>query len=148
MPRTDNDHIGHVPKITPAHDEIASYQRSQAKSGLINSLGAVPDVPGGASSPASTTALVLVVLIVLATAGLSAYLYQKLQLAEQSIVNYELRISDLERRLSVTDESMTESSVAMKVKVREMDSEIRKLWDNVWKKTKSRMAQHDAQLKH
>jgi chromosome segregation ATPase len=47
----------------------------------------------------------------------------------------------------VTDESMGESSAAMKVKVREMDSEIRKLWDNVWKKSKQKFAEQDALLK-
>ncbi|MEE8056244.1 MAG: hypothetical protein V3T17_00165 [Pseudomonadales bacterium] len=147
MSRRDNDPIGHAPKIVPAHDEIASYQRNKAKGSLVASLGEVPDVLGNGGSLASITVLAVVVLVLLAMVGTAGYLYQKLSLAEQAIQNYELRISDLERRLSVTDESMSESSVAIKVKVRELDSEIRKLWDNVWKKTKQQFAEHDAQLK-
>lgn len=147
MPTRDDDHIGHVP-ITPAHDEIASYKRTKAKGSLASSIGEVPDVAAGAGGVGgvSTVVLVMVVLVLMATAGLSVFLYQKLKVAEKSIAVYELRISDLERRLSVTDESMSESSVAIKVKVRELDSEIRKLWDNVWKKAKQQLAEQDAML--
>ena len=149
MSRRDDDHIGHVPKMTPAHDEIASFQRTQAKGALAASLGEVPDVGGGGGSASMATKSILtaVVLVLLATAAWAGFLHQKLQLAEKSIQNYELRIGDLERRLMVTDESMGESSAAMKVKVREMDSEIRKLWDNVWKKSKQKFAEQDALLK-
>ncbi len=148
MSRRDDDHIGHVPKITPAHDEIASFQRSQAKGSLVDSLGEVPDVgsAGGSASMATKSILTLVVLVLLATAAWAGYLHQKLQIAEKSLQNYELRIGDLERRLNVTDESMGESSAAMKVKLRELDSEVRKLWDNVWKKSKARLAAHEALL--
>lgn len=148
MSRQDDDQIGHVPKITPAHDEIASYKRSAGKSRLVKSLGEVPDVPGsgGASAGVPKTLLAVMVVILLATAGLAGYLFQNLRQAERAIENYELRISDLERRLEVTDESMSESSVAMKVKVRELDSEIRKLWDNVWKRSKAQLATHEAEL--
>ena len=147
MSRRDDDQIGHVPRMAPAHDEIASYQRNQAKGPLAASLGEVPDVPSEGGSSAPTGVLVLVILVLLSTAGLAGYLYQKLGVAEHAIQDYELRISNLERRLSVTDESMSESSVAIKVKVRELDKEIRKLWDNVWKKSKQQFAAHDAQLK-
>lgn len=149
MSRRDDDHIGHIPKITPAHDEIASFQRTQAKGSLAASLGEVPDVgsTAGSASVATKSILTLVVLVLLATAAWAGYLHQKLQIAEKSLQNYELRIGDLERRLMVTDESMGESSAAMKVKLRELDTEVRKLWDNVWKKSKARFAEHDALLK-
>ncbi|ARN72855.1 hypothetical protein [Oceanicoccus sagamiensis] len=150
MSRRDDDHIGHVPKITPAHDEIASFQRNQAKGQLAASLGEVPDVGAAGSASASMatkSVLTLVVLVLLATAAWAGYLHQKLQIAEKSLQNYELRIGDLERRLMVTDESMGESSAAMKVKLRELDSEVRKLWDNVWKKSKQKFAENDALLK-
>lgn len=148
MPRKDEDQLGHVPKITPAHDEIASYQRTQSKGKLVNSLGEVPEEPSVATGTSMMTrsVLALLTIVLIATAGLAGYLFQKLTIAEGAIDNYELRISDLERRLEVTDESMSESSLAMKVKVRELDSEIRKLWDNVWKRAKQNLAEHDATL--
>jgi predicted nucleic acid-binding Zn-ribbon protein len=147
MSRRDDDHIGHVPKMTPAHDEVASFARNQAKGSLASSLGAVPEVRSGQATPVvMKTVLSLVVLVLLLTAGLSGFLYQQLQAADKSLQQYELRISELERQLMVTDESMSESGVAMKVKIREMDSEIRKLWDNVWKKQKKRLSEHEALL--
>lgn len=147
MSRTDDDHIGHVPRITPAHDEIASHRKASAKGRLADSIGEVPEVEaGGGGSSISSTLFALVVIVLVSTTGLAGYLFYKLQIAEASIDNYELRISDLERRLAVTDESLDESAVAMKVKIRELDSEIRKLWDNVWKKSKQRLASHDTQL--
>lgn len=148
MSSRDDDHIGHVPKITPAHDEIASFQRTKARGALAASIGDVPHVDGPAmsSSMIMKSTLTAVVLVLLVTAGWAGYLHLKLQAAEQSIRNYDTRITDLERQLSVTDESMSESSVAMKVKLRELDSEVRKLWDNVWKKSKLQLAAHDASL--
>jgi predicted nucleic acid-binding Zn-ribbon protein len=143
MSRRDNDQIGQVPRMAPAHDEIASFQRSKGKGALASSLGDVPDVGGGGTSMGVKSVLAVVVVLLLATSAGAGFLFQKLQKAEKAISQYEIRIGDLERRLSVTDESMSESSVAMKVKVRELDTEIRKLWDNVWKKSKQRFAQYD-----
>ncbi|WP_145999214.1 hypothetical protein [Oceanicoccus sp. KOV_DT_Chl] len=147
MSQKDNDSMHQGPKITPAHDEIASFARTKAKGSLVASLGEVPDVEGGAASAGVKTMLALVVLALLATAAWAGYLHQQLQAADRSLQDYELRITDLERQLSVTDESMSESSVAMKVKIRELDSEIRKLWDNVWKKSKEQFAQQGQLLK-
>ena len=148
MSQRDDDSIGHVPEITPADDEIASFQR-QAKGSLTATLGEIPEV-GGAAGPvsmATKSILALVILVLLAMAVWAGYLHQKLQLAERSLQSSELRIEDLERRLMVTDESMGESSAAMKVKLRELDSEVRKLWDNVWKKSKQKFAENDVLLK-
>ncbi len=146
MSQRDDDHIGHVPKITPAHDEIASYQRTKAKGALANSLGEVPDVASAGGSSVSRGLMAFVVFALVATAGWAGYLHQQLQIAEQSIDNYEVRITDLERRLAVTDVSMEESSDAMKENVKFLDSEIRKLWDNVWKRARVRLEEHDAEL--
>ena len=143
MSRKDNDHLVDAPSITPSKDEIASFQRNKkTKSGLAASLGDVPDV-GSSSSGAGTGTKALIAVLFLglvATAGLAAFLQQRLVAAEKTLVNYEGRLSQLEERLSVTDESMSESSVAMQVKLRELDTEVRKLWDNVWKRSKQRFA--------
>lgn len=133
--------------MTPAYDEIASYQRSKSKGSLASTLGDVPELGAGNSSVGVKVVLTLVVLALVGTAGWAAYLHQQLQQSLVAQTAYVERISDLERRLSITDENMSESSVAMKVKVKEMDSEIRKLWDNVWKKSKQRLAEHDSKLK-
>lgn len=142
---TENDKLGGVPKMTPSRDQIDSFQRDKGR-GMASRLGEVPDVKSSGSSTTGKAVLVFSTLAVLAALSWSMILHKKLGAAEQVIGQYEQRISSLERQLSVTDESMSESSVAMKVKIREMDTEIRKLWDNVWKKSKARMAAYDKKL--
>ena len=145
MSANENDSGGHAP-LTPARDEIASYQRSAARGNIANSLGAVPEVDNTSSSGGSPALVILLLVVSLLTAAAAGYLFMQLQTAHKTLQNYELRITDLERQLSVTDESMSESAVAMKVKLRELDSEIRKLWDNVWKKSKEQFAANKKQL--
>jgi chromosome segregation ATPase len=87
-----------------------------------------------------------VVLALVAVGAWGAMQNKRLQQAEKAMVSYEVRISELEKRLSITGEDMNDSQLSMQVKMREMDSEIRKLWDNVWKKSKAQLAKHDATL--
>ena len=58
--------------------------------------------------------------------------------------SYAQRISDLEDRLSDTDEGMAQNSQLQAVKIKELDSEVRKLWDNVWKSSKERLGKLEA----
>ena len=61
-------------------------------------------------------------------------------MAEEKIVDYDMRIGDLEARLSDTDEGMNQNAELQAAKIRELDSEVRKLWDNVWKEASERLA--------
>jgi chromosome segregation ATPase len=146
MSPEEDDPMDSGPKMAPEHDEIASFQRTKAKGGLAASLGEVPVTYGSGSGSGSKGLFLAVLVVVLLLAGWSGYLQMKLQATHQTINNYEARVADLEQRLMVTDESLSESGVATKVKIREMDSEIRKLWDNVWKKSKQTFAEHEALL--
>ena len=64
----------------------------------------------------------------------------RVQLAEEKIVDYDMRIGDLEARLSDTDEGMNQNAELQAAKIRELDTEVRKLWDNVWKEASERLA--------
>lgn len=134
----DNDHID-VPSIVPERDDdVARPRRSSArsKSGPAN-------VEAGATRSGTNPLLIVLLLLLVGWGGWQQW--QLLQ-AQQLQQTYQARVADLEQRLSVTDESMSESSVAMQVKLRELDSEIRKLWDNVWKRSKEQLAEHEQQL--
>lgn len=135
-------------RIAPAHDEIASYKRSQKK-GLASKFGEVPEEHGAGVGVGTGTKTVLFLLVIslIGALGWSFLLNQRLQMAEKAVISYEARISDLEKRLSITDEDMTDSQASMQVKLKELDSEIRKLWDNVWKRSKAQLASHEATLK-
>ena len=60
---------------------------------------------------------------------------------------YEARIADLEARLADTDEGMNQNATVQAAKIRELDSEVRKLWDNVWKRSKQRLGVLEASSK-
>jgi chromosome segregation ATPase len=53
------------------------------------------------------------------------------------MVRYEARIADLEDRLSDTDEGLNQSSATMAVKIKELYSEVDKLWASAWRRNKA-----------
>ena len=63
----------------------------------------------------------------------------QLQLANGQMASYATRIADLEARLSDTDEGMNQNAAVQAVKVATLETEVRKLWDNVWKQSKQRL---------
>lgn len=88
---------------------------------------------------------ITVSLVVAAVACAWAWqLQQELLAANEQMADYASRIGDLEARLSDTDEGMAQSAQVQAVKIRELDGEVRKLWDNVWKKSKERLAKLEA----
>ena len=60
------------------------------------------------------------------------------------LVDFQSRVSDLEARLSDTDEGMNQNASVQAIKIAELESEVRKLWDNVWKQTRSRLDKLEA----
>jgi chromosome segregation ATPase len=86
-----------------------------------------------------------VALVVAAVACAWAWQLQgELGQANGLLADYERRISDLEDRLSDTDEGLEQNAAVQAAKIKELDSEVRKLWDNVWKKSKERLAALEA----
>ena len=135
---SDQNTFDNIPQLRPDREEIA-----QRQGGRGSSRKSPP--PARKSSGGW-----LLVLLCLAGVGALAYwtylLNQQLQQSLQQLDDTSSRLRVLEGRLSVTDESVNQSSEAMQVKIREMDGEIRKLWDNVWKKASAELARHDTEL--
>lgn len=144
----DNEPLHHE-SIVPERDEVASRQRSKATG---RQRPSEPErerdaATGPAAERRGAGPLVwLLALVALAGVGWAGYLQLQLAEAQSQMASYQLRVEDLESRLSVTDESVNQSSLAMQVKIKELDGEIRKLWDNVWKKTQQTLEQHSGQL--
>jgi chromosome segregation ATPase len=89
--------------------------------------------------------LITVSLVVAAVACAWAWqLQQQLAVAAVEMEDYAQRIGDLEARLSDTDEGMSQNAAVQAAKIRELDTEVRKLWDNVWKKSKVRLDKLEA----
>lgn len=136
---TDNDDsaINNIPPIIPARDEVVS--RKNAKKTARGKRAGKPPAGGGAGLLARLFIVVALVVAAVATAW-AWQLQQELDSAELLLVNYEARISDLEDRLSDTDEGMNQSTAAMAVKIKELYSEVDKLWASAWRRNKAKIA--------
>ena len=75
--------------------------------------------------------LVLTISFVVATVALAWVwqLQQELNDARDSLERYSVRTGDLEDLLSDTDETVNQSATAMRVQLKRLDTENRKLWD-------------------
>ena len=92
--------------------------------------------------------VLLAIIVALVGVGVWAVELQKnLQDSRTTLAGYNQVINDLKAQLSVTDESVNQTSAQAEDKLKELDSEIRKLWDNVWKRAKTRIDQNEATLK-
>jgi chromosome segregation ATPase len=131
---TDNDD-SHLPPIIPTRDTVVS--RPHAKKGAA-SRGKKP--PRSSGSGLMVRLLIVIALVVSAAAtAWSWQLQQALDASTVLLLRYEARISDLEDRLSDTDEGMNQSAAALSVKVKELYSEVDKLWASAWRKNKARL---------
>ncbi|EED31030.1 hypothetical protein NOR53_308 [gamma proteobacterium NOR5-3] len=140
-------------------DDIPSIPSISASRDGESSTAAVPRPRGGSSRSApksdggakpgllSGIGLVVALLIAVAACAWSWQLQEKLTQAGHVLDRYEKRIADLEARLSDTDEGMNQNAAVQAAKIRELDSEVRKLWDNVWKSTKERLGKLEAGAK-
>lgn len=140
-----HDDIDHIPAITATRDSDPRPVRPKPKNGKSAGKGRDPSRPPAAGRRGGGAGIwsrlfITVSLVVAAIACAWAWQLQE-QLRESGYLmsQYEQRISDLEDRLSDTDEGMSQNATLQAAKIRELDKEVRKLWDNVWKKASKRL---------
>jgi chromosome segregation ATPase len=127
MSDQDTDHI---PSMIPERDELSSYQRQNS--------GRQAKKPSAGGAGLLARLFITVALVAGAAACAWAFqLQEQLQKSDKLLFQYEARIKDLEDRLSDTDESVSQSSVTMQVKIKELYSEVDKLWASAWRKNKA-----------
>lgn len=151
MPQDDLDHI---PSIVPSRDSDvpaagkARAARKPAGGRGGRNGGGAGKPPSAARTGAGPLARLMIAVALAAAAAACAWawqLQQKLQQSNEVMEGYQLRIKDLEDRLSDTDEGMNQNAEVQAAKIRELDTEVRKLWDNVWKKSKERLSALEAE---
>lgn len=131
------DDLDHIPSIVP------SREGSPSRGGAGRDSASRRSGQAATSSGAGWLARLFITLALVAAAVACAWawqLQQELQQANAQLSDYAARIGDLEARLSDTDEGMNQNAAVQAVKIAELDSEVRKLWDNVWKKSKAQIA--------
>lgn len=153
------DDIDHIPSIVPSRDSDQTVMRPTpgvTRGGSSGGGGSKGSPKKGGKAPTQSGGgggllgklVALVALVVAAVACAWAWqLQEQLRQTEYAVAGHESRIADLEARLSDTDEGMTQNAAAQAVKLRELDTEVRKLWDNVWKKSKERLGKLEATTK-
>jgi chromosome segregation ATPase len=152
MPSPD-DKLTDMPSIVPERDEVSSYRRQRGepaetrKSARAAASAQQSDGSAGGVSAGWRVLAITGLLVALATAGAAAWLQQQTVMLQAALEQSNLRISDLEGRLSSTDDSVTQSSASMQVRIKELGAEVDKLWASAWRKNNGRLDEMDATLK-
>lgn len=138
MPPRDNDPLPEVPEIVPDRDDLATYHRQKQAKPKTRER-AVEN--GGASIDKKSTGVLTYIfgVIAIAAVGWAGYLNMQLLAATD-------RVTALEDRLSSTDESVNQSSVALQVKIKDLDAALTQLRDESLKKMKAQIDQQGAQI--
>ena len=153
------DDIDHIPSIVPSRDREFTPGAGPARKPKAGAKAnrAAPGRNGGAARPPAgksggtgMLARLFILAALVAGAVACAWAWQlqgQLQQANSALDGYAARIADLEARLSDTDEGMSQNAAVQAAKIKELDSEVRKLWDNVWKQAKDRLGKLEAASK-
>ncbi len=135
----DNDSFDDIPMVAPASDEIASYNR--ARSAKPGARAASTGMGGGAKF-----LLFIALLLAAAACGGAYYLFEELKKTSAALESSTARVESLEQRLSSTDESVSESTTVQGVKIKELTSEVDKLWASAWRKNQAEIGKYSKQL--
>jgi methyl-accepting chemotaxis protein len=131
----DQDALPNIGNIVPDRDDASTYHRQKQSRAKAKEES---DDDSGGRSGAGVLGYVLGALI-LALGGFAGFLYQQLTLAQE-------RVGALEQRLSMTDESVNQSSVSMQVKLTELDAAFAQMRDETLKGLNGKLGQHGSQL--
>ena len=140
-PRSQKDDLTSIPTMKPAQDEVRG-RRSQPRT----SSATKPAKSSGGSGGGLLG--VFTFLIAVTACGAAYYLWDQQQSALARAEQAEQRIQALEAQLASTGDEMSQSDAAVRVRLKELDTEVRKLWDNVWKKSRAQLAEHDKNIKN
>jgi chromosome segregation ATPase len=134
-----------IPSIVPTRDDddLAAAPRSGASRGASGPGGRGATraaVPAATGSSLFLRLVATVSLVVAAVACAWAWqLEERLTQTGFQLERYEERIGELEARLSDTDEGLSQNTAAMAVKIKELYSEVDKLWASAWRRNKARL---------
>lgn len=135
----DNEPIDDIPSMAPARDEIASFGRGREGAPVTRAEGGMG---GGARF-----FLFLAFMLAVAACAAAGFLYQELQQSGMALDDAVERVAELEDTLSSSNESVSESAAVQGVKIKELDSEVRKLWDSAWKRNQKQLGEQGKSLK-
>jgi len=130
MPTKNDDNLKQYPNIKADHDDLHSRRRGYQ---------------GYKNSSIKNYIFYTVLFIVLI---FSIYISQNIKKLLDRFQILETRIEVLEEQLVNAGDEMNQTDQAVRLRLKELDSEVRKLWDNVWKKSKAQLAMQDKNIKN
>ncbi|MBT8148408.1 MAG: hypothetical protein KJO24_00650 [Gammaproteobacteria bacterium] len=145
MNRRDNEELQNIPRMTPAQDEVAG-RRSQTGKRAAARPAASKRGPGGNGASGGLMAT-LALLMAIAAIGAAYFLWEQSRQTNQTAKNVEQRLLALESQLASTGDELSQSDAAVRIQLKDVDSEVRKLWD-ARKKTLQQVSQHDKNIKN
>jgi len=150
MPSQD-DQLNDIPQMIPERDQLDGYRRQrveppEARKPAKPARAPAADAATGVSSGWRVLAVAGLVFGLVAT-GVGVALFQQTTALQAALEQSNLRITDLEGRLSSTGENVNQSAAAMQVKLKELGAEVDKLWASAWRKNGERIDALDAALK-
>lgn len=136
-----HDDIDHIPSMVPTRDSDNIRPTGNGGARKSRPAGARASVPkkSGGSSALDRLGMTIALVVAAVACAWAWQLQQALQESNVRAEDYASRIGELEARLSDTDQGMNQNAEVQAAKIRELDSEVRKLWDNVWKQTSARL---------
>ena len=143
------DRITDVPRMIAERDDRVSSGRGRDAAPRSRASRGASDSPtnGGGAGGFISFVAVLAFLIAGGASYAAWELYQQNLQLNATLGQAGDRISELENRLSSTDDSMSQSTAAMAVKIKELYSEVDKLWASAWRKNKERLGVLEEQQK-
>lgn len=140
------DDLDHMPSIVPSRDAGTHHDTAKSRGSKPDKSGGKSQPPkgsggnGGSGGGAGWLARALIAVALIAAGGACYWAFQlqeQLQQANAQMERYAKRIGDLEARLSDTDEGLSQNTEAMAVKIKELFSEVDKLWASAWRRNKA-----------
>lgn len=143
-----HDDLEHIPPIVPTREGRPERGAGRARAGKgEGSRQPGPQQPAVRAAGAGVLARAFIALSLVVAVGVGMWawwLQTQLMQASDQMAEYAARIGDLEARLSDTDEGMNQNAEVQAIKIAELEKEVRKLWDNVWKESKARLEKLEA----
>jgi len=135
-----NRDLDSIPIIKPAQDEVTSYRRSQER-------GVRAEAPQQSSFNGTLVFVIVILAFVMGIGGFTLYeVQQKLDQTTVLLTKSKDQISELERRLSATDQGFAKSGNLVERRLESNELEIRKLWDVANKRNKNRIKNNETAL--
>ena len=133
-----------VPDMKPSAEDIELRKRQMAARRQAAQRAAISNAAAAQTQPAKQTLATVALIVALVMGGLAAFLFMQLQSVQKQLNQAQSVIADqgknlqrLNDQLSATGENANLSVDALKILVKENNSEIRKLWDVSNKRNKA-----------